>query len=64
MSFVIELEAGVWMASGDGDPPRTLVLENAEKYPTYKKAENRLNFHRLRCPHRSFSNSKIIEVQS
>ena len=36
--WIVELEPGVWLADGDGDPPRTLVRENAKRFGTYQKA--------------------------
>jgi hypothetical protein len=32
--FTVELEKGVYLADGDGDPARTLVEENAKRFPT------------------------------
>jgi hypothetical protein len=55
--YVIKFEnAGkpYWIASGDGDPPRTLREQHARKYETYQVAEKALkdilkqNFHRYR----------------
>lgn len=36
--YVVQLDDGVWLASGDGDPPRTLKLENAARFATNRKA--------------------------
>lgn len=30
--LIIELEVGVWLADGVGDPSRTLVKDNAKKF--------------------------------
>lgn len=30
--MIVELEKGVWLADGEGDPPRTLVKENAKEF--------------------------------
>lgn len=27
--WIVELEPGVWLAEGEGDPPRTLNIQNA-----------------------------------
>jgi len=32
------LEDGVWLSGGEGDPPRTLVEENAKEFVTLKEA--------------------------
>lgn len=29
---IVELEPGVWLTDGEGDPPRTLVKSNAKRY--------------------------------
>ena len=37
------LEEGVWLAGGDGDPPRTLVEEHAKEFKTMKAAYKALS---------------------
>jgi len=32
--YIVEIDEGVWLAPWKGDPGRTLVKENAKKYPT------------------------------
>ena len=32
--YIVRLEAGVWLADGDGDPSRTLKKEFAKKFDT------------------------------
>jgi hypothetical protein len=34
----VELENGVWLAEGEGDPPRTLKEENARQFESIKSA--------------------------
>ncbi len=34
----VQLEEGVWLAEGGGDPPRTLVEEDAKEFNTEKEA--------------------------
>ena len=34
----VELEPGVWLADGEGDPPRTLMQENAKEFETMGEA--------------------------
>ena len=36
--WIVKLEPGVWLADGDGDPPRTLVRDNAKRFSTYQTA--------------------------
>lgn len=43
--FVIEILNSTkkcWVASWDGDPPRTLKIENAQTFKSKKKAKNRI----------------------
>ena len=42
MSLIVELEQGVWLADGDGDPPRTLVRENARQFASVSLATRAL----------------------
>lgn len=30
--MIVELEDGVYLADGNGDPPRTLIKENAKQF--------------------------------
>ena len=34
----VELESGVWLADGEGDPARTLVEENAAEFVSMQAA--------------------------
>ncbi len=34
----VQLEMGVWLADGDGDPPRTLIEDNAKEFNSEKEA--------------------------
>jgi hypothetical protein len=34
----VELEHGVWLAEGEGDPPRTLQEKDAKQFKTMKEA--------------------------
>ena len=36
--YVVCLDDGCWLAEGDGDPPRTMVRENARRFATFRKA--------------------------
>ena len=36
--FIVELEPNVWLAKGEGDPPRTLVFEHSKKFKTRQQA--------------------------
>jgi len=57
--FIIELEKGVWKASVQGDPGRTLVKENATKFETRHGAKVALGKARN---YREFRYAKVEEV--
>ena len=42
MEFMVRLEdtssGPVWLSDGEGDPPRTLVVDNAKRFPNRKAA--------------------------
>ncbi len=40
--FLVMLEAGVYLASGDGDPPRTLKSATAQRFATFGQARTAL----------------------
>ena len=40
--YIVRLHKGVWLADGVGDPPRTLVRDNAERYPSHFHARQAL----------------------
>ena len=42
LGYVVELEPGVWIAPWEGDPGRTLKLENAERFVGIREAETSL----------------------
>ena len=51
------LEEGVWLAEGDGDPPRTLVEEHAQEFKTMKDAVKALTVARKFRP---FKDAAIV----
>jgi len=56
---VVELEPGVYLSSGLGDPPRTLVLENARLFDTTDEANRSLTAARR---YRPFRGAVIVPV--
>jgi hypothetical protein len=60
MKYIVELEKGVWIASWEGDPGRTLVEENARKFPSLRSAQNGLKRARV---YRPFLKAKILTVE-
>ena len=58
MDYIIELEKGVWLADGEGDPPRTLRAENARRFPNVFMANDMLEDVK-ESGHRLFLSAKI-----
>ncbi len=58
-SWVIELEPGVWLTAGHGDPARTLVQDSAKRFNTQARALMALGDARK---HRPFVKAKAVEV--
>ena len=57
--YVVELEQNCWIAPWDGDPGRTIVKENAQKFSSYQKAMKALKAAR-KC--RPFLHATIVPV--
>ena len=38
MSFLVEIEEGVWLTDGEGDPPRTLDAQFAKPFESQSDA--------------------------
>lgn len=58
MHWIVKLESGVWLAEGDGDPPRTLLENNARTFSTHGAAEAALYWAQTRRP---FDRAEIME---
>ena len=54
--MIVELESGVWLADGEGDPARTTVQENAKKFRSLKEACLALSYARK---YRPFANAVV-----
>ena len=54
--YYVELEQGVWLADGEGDPTRTLDEKNAKKFNSLPKAHRALTEARK---YRPFEGAKI-----
>jgi len=54
--WYVELEPGVWLGDGEGDPPRTLNREHAVCWRSRLNAEQALELART---HRPFKNAKL-----
>ena len=58
--YVVLLSDGVWLAEGNGYPPRTLVARNAKLFATMQGARAALTRARKYHP---FATAEIIEVR-
>lgn len=57
--YIVELDKNVWLASWRGDPGRTIVKENAQKYKTKHGATAALVIARK---YRPFKNAKCERI--
>jgi len=62
MAFIVELQTGCWLADWEGDPGRTLVEDNAEKFDSYDEAETALQYAREHRHHCNFPTAEIIDI--
>jgi len=60
MHWIIELEKGVYLDDGDGDPPRTCVREYCRRFDTLAAAHEALKDARR---YREFRDALIRRVQ-
>lgn len=61
MTYVVELEPGVWLADVQGDPGRTLVLANARRWGSRSAAWRALNKAKQPNKHFRFRNAKVVK---
>lgn len=59
MSFIVELETGVWLAEINGDPGRTLVEADAQQWDSYEDALGALAEARKLRP---FERASVIQL--
>ena len=65
--LTVELEPGVWLADGEGDPPRTLTKENARQFVTRftaMKALDRALSYRMFRQWRIHDENGVIEARA
>lgn len=61
--YIIEFKKNVYMARWkQGDPPRTLKLENAKRFDIKDIAEREMNKAIKNNPHRMFTNPSVYWV--
>lgn len=58
--YVVELHSGCWLAEGDGDPCRTLVIENAQQFEKESLASAALKKAKSDYSFRKFENSRVV----
>ncbi len=58
-TYIIELEDSVYLADGQGDPPRTLVKSNAKSFSSMGSAYQSL---KKALTQRNFKNPRVIEL--
>ena len=59
MEYVVELEKGCWIAGWEGDPGRTLKIENAKRFGRKGWAKRGL---KLARDYRPFEKAKIKPI--
>ena len=57
--MIVQLEEGVYLADGEGDPPRTMIKENAKKFDSVYHALKAISDARK---FRSFRNAKPVNL--
>jgi len=57
--YIVQLEEGVWLADGEGDPCRTNVKDNAKRFKAFKTAKWALSAARA---FRRFESARIQEL--
>lgn len=57
--WIVELQDDVWLADGCGDPPRTVVKENARQFPNFNSAKKALAVVRREFPRKGFKQARI-----
>ena len=62
MHWIVKLEANVWLADGEGDPPRTLVCANARTFYTHEQAKSALRL--ARQFKRTFDDAQITSANA
>jgi predicted GIY-YIG superfamily endonuclease len=58
--YIVKLEEGVWLAEGTGDPSRTTVEANAQRFAKFTQAKSALKLARV---FKFFENARIVEVK-
>jgi len=61
--WVMQLQDGCWLTTGVGDPPRTLVIDNAKIFETEKKALKALELLLKRFQYRTYPDAKAVAVR-
>jgi hypothetical protein len=59
IAWIVQLESGVWLCVGKGDPCRTLKVENAYRFDSEAKAARNMAIAQTIRP---FTDAKITQV--
>ena len=58
--YVVELQENCWLADVNGDPGRTVLLENAQNFKSKSKAEKALQKAKIDNPYRKFTTARVV----
>ena len=58
--YVVELQEGCWLADVTGDPGRTVLIENAQKFKHKSNAEKALQKAKKDNPFRQFTTAEVV----
>ena len=61
--YVVELQENCWLADVTGDPGRTVVLENAQKFKSKNLAMLALVKAKVDNPFRKFTNARVVFLE-
>ena len=63
MKFIIQLSETSWIADWEGDPGRTLKLQNAQLFNSHDSAKRKLVKSKRKYYNRDFSKANIVKVE-
>lgn len=58
--YVVELQENCWLADVTGDPGRTVLIENAQRFKHKSKAEKALQKAKIDNPFRKFTTAEVV----
>jgi len=60
--WIVEIETGVWLATWDGDPGRTLVKDSAKQFKSEQSAGRALGKARAILHRNGFPHAKVEPI--